>query len=389
MPAKTEIEYLIILKNLNHLANREEQDEFELWLKADRKNRSYYKKLKADFENDSLNITRRDIEQSWNTISKTIKRDDKITLKRWLQYAAAILIPLGLTLMFMWMSDKEGYKQEAHHQIHSQVKPGASKAILQLSNGEIVRLDGQSKQLIQNEEGEIIGSDSSDVLSYNTNKSINTSEYNTISVPRGGVYQLILADETKVWLNSETVLSYPVAFADGSREVQLNGEAFFDVKADKERPFIVNAGSTAVKVYGTQFNVMCYGNDKLMETSLVEGSIAMLKGGNEMLIKPGEQAQITKASGNMIVRKINTDVYTAWKDGIFRFDEMTLGEMAVKLSRWYNVDFFFAGTEVKKKRFTGGVRRETEFDFFIKLIEESTKVKIEVNNNTVLVKALN
>jgi len=388
MRISKEIEYLIIWKNLNGLANADEQAEFEEWLKQSSKNRDYFNKLKSTYNNGSLEITPQDIEKSWKKINQAINTDRSIVLKRWLQYAAAIILPLGIAITVLWMSNNEVVDPLSDHELAIHVKPGASKAILKLGNGDFVTLDGESTQLIQNQNGEVIGNDSSDVLSYSKKQLVAKIEYNTISIPRGGEYQLVLSDGTRVWLNSETVLSYPVAFEGDKREVQLTGEAYFDVSTDKNRPFIVNTASSAVKVYGTQFNVMAYEDDQIMETTLVEGSIAMLFDGQETLIKPGQQAQVKASTKQLFVNEVNVDLYTAWKDGIFRFEEMALQQMADKLARWYDVDFYFTNEDVKNKRFTGAVRRETNFEFFINLIEETTKVKIDIDDKTVLVKAL-
>lgn len=383
MRIKTEIDYLIIWKNLVGIANDEEQKLMKQWLTDSRKNQAYYRNLQTNYENGELEVTALDLEQSWKSIHKTMASKQRRLVKRWLQYAAAIILPLGIALSVLYLSDKEVETLQTAHQI----TPGSSKAVLQLANGDLLQLDNASEMLIKDEQGQVIGVDSLDILSYNTNKQ-NDQAFNTINIPRGGEYQLILADGTKVWLNSESSLTYPVNFSEQTREVYLTGEAFFDVTTDKEKPFIVKTATSDVKVYGTQFNVMAYEDDNVTETTLVEGSVAVLMDGVETLIEPGQQAQVNKANKRMFVNEVNVDLYTAWKDGIFRFEEMTLKQMADKLGRWYDVDFFFTNEDVKNKRFTGAVRRETNFEFFIKLIEETTKVKIDVKDKTVLVKAL-
>ena len=232
---------------------------------------------------------------------------------------------------------------------------------------------------------QILGVDSLDILKYKSNEQ-STKEYNTISIPRGGEYQLVLADGTKVWLNSETTLTYPVNFTGNTREVMLTGEAFFDVSTNAHVPFIVKTKDAAVKVYGTQFNVMAYQDDKMHETTLVEGSVAVLYNNKEVMIEPGQQAQINAAGGGFTIREVDTQLYTDWKNGIFRFEEMTLKDVASKLSRWYNVDFYFANEEVKTRTISGAMKRSTEFDLFMGLIEKSVEAEVSIEENNVLIK---
>ncbi len=383
MRIKIEIDYLIFWKNLVGIATDEERQQLEQWLSDGKKNKEYYRNLQTHYEQDGIEITQKDLEQSWKVINKSMTSGGKKQFKRWLQIAAAIILPLGIALSVLFLSDKETQSIEMAHQI----TPGSSKAVLQLANGEVLELDDASEMLIKDKQGQVIGIDSLDILTY-IEDDVRDIQYNTIKVPRGGEYQLVLADGTKVWLNSETSLTYPISFSDQTREVFLTGEAYFDVTTNKEKPFIVKTLTSDVKVYGTQFNVMSYESDKIVETTLVEGSVAMIVDGQETLIEPGQQARVVKQSNRVYVNEVNVDLYTAWKDGIFRFEEMTLQQMADKLGRWYDVNFFFANENVKGKKFTGAVRRETNFEFFINLIEETTKVKIEIDENTVLVKAL-
>ncbi|MBR8536694.1 FecR family protein [Carboxylicivirga sediminis] len=382
MRIKREIDYLIIWKKLHGLANQEELASFEEWLQSSNKNKTYYKKLQSNYANDKVEISKKDIEQSWEQINRSLNQEKMNNYKKWLQLAAAIVLPLGLAIGVLYFSGKVWHTVETAHQI----VPGQSKAVLRLANGELLELDAKDELAITNDEGIVIGVDSMDVLTYDANSQEKT--FNTISVPRGGEYQLVLSDGTKVWLNSESSLTYPVSFDSHIREVFLTGEAFFDVATNKEKPFLVKTTTSDVKVYGTQFNVMSYDSDKVTETTLVEGSVAVIVDGREVLIKPSQQAQVNKVNKQVFINEVDVELYTAWKDGIFRFEEMSLQQMADKLGRWYDVDFFFANEDVKSKRFTGAVKRETNFEFFINLIEETTKVKMEVNNKAVLIKAM-
>ena len=370
---------------MHGIADEKEVASLNTWLKNSTKNYEYYERLCKNYNSDKLELGAEDLKKSWNKIKPQKTFFNKLSVKRAVQYAAAVLLPLFFAAGVMLLTDTPSQTGKTTHKI----RPGASKAILKLSDGQLIELNANKTQVIKDNEGGVLGIDSIDLLKYNQkNEEAAITSFNTIQIPRGGNYQLVLSDGTKVWLNSESSLTYPVSFAGNSREVFLTGEAFFDVKSDQTAPFIVKTSITDIKVYGTQFNVMGYENDDVIETTLVKGNIAVLVKGQETLINPGQQARINKNSKKMFVNEVNVDLYTAWKDGIFRFEQMTLQQMAYKLERWYDVKFFFANEDVKGKRFTGAVRRETNFEFFIDLIEETTKVKIDINDKTVLVKAL-
>jgi len=176
--------------------------------------------------------------------------------------------------------------------------------------------------------------------------------YNTIAIPRGGQYQLILADGTKVWLNAASSLRFPVAFAAGERRVQLDGEGYFEVAKDAGRPFIVQTKTADVQVLGTHFNVFAYA-DEAWKTTLFEGSVAVKLLSSQAILKPGNQA-IVKAGANDIttIRDANTEEAIAWKEGYFHFNDADVVSIMNQLSRWYDVDIIYNGS-VKSSLFTG------------------------------------
>lgn len=377
-----------IIKELNGELNPSEYQILKEWINDSQHNKESYLKYRTLYlKTKELSVYHAiDKDAAWFRLNKNIK-SNKVIFKSWYTFASATIAAAIVTafVLFVVLEKDEAPKEYLANQL---VQPGASKAILETSTGEFLVLDSESKTMIQSASGKVIGEDSLDILSYNSDIQLKEVEYNTIKVPRGGEYQLWLADGTKVWLNSESQLKFPVVFTGTTREVELIGEGMFDVKENANKPFIVNTEYSKVKVYGTQFNVMSYPDENLQETTLVEGSVSVIRNGKETIIQPGQQARLDKKSDQMFVNEVDVNLYTAWKDGIFRFEEMTLQDMATKLARWYDVEFFFANQEVRTKRFTGGVRRSTDFKFFMKMIEETTKVDIETNGKTILVKGL-
>ena len=235
------------------------------------------------------------------------------------------------------------------------------------------------------ENGQVVGRDSSNTLAYGSFKT-NEIIYNTVKIPYGGEYQLQLSDGTRVWLNSGSVLKFPVNFVGKQREVSLKGEAYFEVAHLADKPFIVHTDHSNVKVYGTSFNVMSYADDKVEQVTLLEGSVGVEVNGQQTMIKPGEQAELNTVTEIVELKEVEATLYTSWVDGVFRFKNMPMKELSKKLSRWYDVDFFFANDNVSEFPFTGRIKRDADFEYFMNLIEKTTNVEVSIDGRTVLVK---
>jgi len=262
---------------------------------------------------------------------------------------------------------------------------GVMKACLTLANGEKVILNTGNKVNVdlgfaQAVEDSLVG------LVYRVKDSSNTApEYHLLSVPRAGEYIMTLSDGTKVWLNSETEMRYPVAFGAGKREVFITGEAYFEVVKDAERPFVVVTPRTKTTVLGTSFNIMAYGGERHTEITLVSGAVAVTAGKQNCRIVPGHQLSVDNESLEWHDRVVNVSFYTSWKNGLFDFDDMSLEELAAKLSRWYDVDFFFASRTAADKRFTGAIKRNRSLQFMLDFIQKTSGVRFERKGKTVTV----
>ncbi len=383
MPEYKEIEYWLLWKSLHEQLSDDELQELRVWLNAKDANRVYYNRLKQNYSNAAFEVEQEELALSWKQLSKHLTTPRSVVFRRCLYYAAAVLVPLVLGLGVWWLADTKPVEAPVSEQ---HIVPGTSQAVLHLANGEQLFLEKGKKQVVINGRGQAIGTDSLNVLTYTGDVESNVEEYNTITVPRGGEYRLVLADGTEVWLNSETTLRYPVAFSNNTRVVELSGEAFFEVTTNRDRPFIVKTPASEVVVTGTAFNVMCYEAEMHEETTLVEGRVSVRNAASESKIAVGQQLLLQKTTGRMQVQEVDTDLFTSWKDGVFRFEGMPLEEIVRKISRWYNVQFFFSNQAVRQKRFTGGVKRNTGFREFMHMIEETSKVAIEINGNTVLIK---
>jgi ferric-dicitrate binding protein FerR (iron transport regulator) len=214
--------------------------------------------------------------------------------------------------------------------------------------------------------------------------------YNTVATPRGGQYQLVLPDGSKVWLNAASSIRYPTVFNGTERQVDITGEAYFEVASlhmgngDKKMPFIVNANGTKVQVLGTHFNVMAYDDEGSIKTTLLEGSVKITQGAQSSLLTPGHQAQVNRASGHLSESEVNTDLAVAWKDGYFYFDRDDIKTIMRQVARWYSLDIAYEG-KVSEDLFSGKIERRLPLSGILHLLERGNiHYRIEMNTLTIV-----
>lgn len=376
--------YTLIYKYITNSALAHEVEELHQWRHAKPENEALFQRvaraerIKASFQvYSAVNV-----QAAYEKVMKTNPGSQKHGIGSWMKYAAAILIPLAMAMAVYLMTDhpKEDLAEK------EVIQPGHNQAMLVLSNGQTIALEDTAYKELK-EDGEIVGKDSLNILKYlktNAKKIV----YNTIKVPYGGEYRLELSDGSKVWLNAGSELNYPVNFVGANRQVTLAGEAYFEVSPDKERPFIVNTKHSKIKVFGTAFNVMSYEEDKMQQVTLVEGSVGVDVKGHETLLQPGQQARVDKHAGQIEVTEVDVALYTSWTGGVLKFKNMPLRDLASRLSRWYNVDFYFANSTVPQMPFTGRVDKHTDFAYFMSLIEKTTNVEVSINGRSVLIKEI-
>jgi len=204
--------------------------------------------------------------------------------------------------------------------------------------------------------------------------------YNEIIVPKGQISEYVFADGTHVWLNSDSRLRFPVNAGLTNREVNLEGEAYFDVARNEKKPFIVHTGGIDIHVLGTSFNVQSYPDMDQTETTLVEGSLEIHNQNREVLatLNPGEQLTYTRSSQSAALNKVDTNPYQAWRDGKLIFRDKSLGEIAGNLERWYNVTLVFTDEKIKNYRFTGTILKYKPFDQILQAIRLTTPIRYQI-----------
>ena len=208
----------------------------------------------------------------------------------------------------------------------------------------------------------------------------------TIQSPRGEKSKIILADSTVVWLNSESQLIYSNDFDDDVRLVTLSGEGYFDVKKDRDRPFIVRTTNADIEVYGTRFNVSSYPDEQLTETTLEEGKIGVYIVGksNPVAVNPGQRFIFNKLTGETSLKQVDTDLYTSWKENKLRFDNALFGDVVKKLERWYDVKIFLDKDLVHSERYTMCIKTESLREV-LKRIKFTTPMSYKIDEEKVFI----
>jgi transmembrane sensor len=265
------------------------------------------------------------------------------------------------------------------------IQPGKHQAVLTLANGSKIALEGLRKGKFASEAGVVLEKPEDGQISYKIkNNAASTKEkllsYNTVTTPKGGLYQVILPDGTKVWLNAASSLKYPVQFATQERRVTLTGEAYFEVSKRKAQPFIVSTDQQTVKVLGTHFNINSYSDNRQTSTTLLEGRVsvsALARPSIAKILEPGQQAQLKGTE--ITLAKANTEAVMAWKKSLFSFDDADLKTIMIEFSRWYDVPVFFEGT-MPDQRFTGEISKNSKASEFLEILS-SFKVKFRIEGN--------
>lgn len=270
------------------------------------------------------------------------------------------------------------------------IAPGGNKAILTLSDGSRIILQDAKNGVVANQSGVSIQKTSDGELLYSfakdkiqaAGKLSEKIVYNKIETPTGGKYQINLPDGSKVWLNSSSTLRYPALFSGNTREVELSGEAYFDVAKDKTKPFKVITKDQIVEVLGTQFNINSYPDEGTFKTTLIEGSVKIIYKDEVVLLSPGQQFQPNSRSAK--VQEADTEEVLAWKNGYFLFKNEDIQSIMRKLSRWYNVEVSYSG-EIPHVGFGGNISRSKDISEVLKVLQLTNAVHFKVEERRITV----
>ena len=320
--------------------------------------------------------------------------------RKWYQASAAAAIFFaaiaGSYFLITNPANKNVSTFSSQHMANQKVESEGKNVILTLGDGsQIILDDAKNGTLAQQSNAQIIKLDNNQLTYTSTTSSVGEALYNTISTPNGVQYKLMLEDGSTVWLNALSTLHFPASFTGGERVVELEGEGYFEIAKNSKRPFIVNIkkafqkdSDLKVKVLGTHFNINAYPNEPIIKTTLMEGSIEILKGMTIKRMIPGQQAIIIKQKGEPDLKLVNADLEdaAAWKDGRFIFHGNNIQSVMRELSRWYNVTIKYEG-EISNEQFVGKISRSRyeKIGQILTILERTKVVHFQVDGNNITV----
>lgn len=380
-----EIEFLIY-RFLRGELSRDEREILDCWLQKE-EHRMWFERI-CNKENilqkttyfDQLDKGRG---KSWQWLEERSGLGRRRRIRRWMAVAASLMIPLFIGIWgYNMLWDKTSLQQEQYVKI----TPEKSSVRLYLPDGKVVNLGQDSVYSLKLADGGTLLNERG-TLTYRGDSTIkNVTSYNELRIPRGGEYKLILPDGTIVWLNAESSLRFPNEFSDKVRKVYASGELYFKVARDEKRPFEVEIGKDySVKVLGTEFNTRAYG-DAARTTTLVKGSVQVKGNGQEVVLKPGQQAVEMSEGKRFEVKEVDVESCVAWRNGMFNFKHVPLQEIMQELSRWYNVQVVFENEKMKKECFSLEMKRFDDFNRVIDLIKHTRMVNITVKDSVVIIR---
>ncbi len=311
-------------------------------------------------------------------LKKTLRRRRQKQIALRLCGAAVVVLCLG-SLLWLRPSSEVAKPSDAT------ILPGTQQAVLVLGNGEQVELsklthlqETDGIAIARNQEGEIV------YYAESAESKKQRADTNTLRVPRFGEYAIVLADGTRIKLNSESELRYPTVFSDTKREVSLKGEAYFEV-AKSDRPFIVRTYGAQVRVYGTRFDVNSYETEKL-RVVLVDGKVGVsTEDFEEVMLDPAQLALINAEKGITVKKEINPAYNIAWQKGYYAFDNERLEDILSVLARWYNFEVLYARPEIRDIHFTASLWKDQPLEHILKQFEKTQSISFQISGNQVII----
>ena len=370
---------------LDETMTPEEEVEFQRWLDTSVANRVLLDRIRDEriLLNKIRFAERNDKGKGWDNIQKKIRKSPGIFI-RFMRYVAVLVTIMLIGVAVYQVVD---CRKEDDNGLLARKQPmsmkGGYRAYLELVTGERLVLDSTSN-VTTRIEGAVIKAENKGTVIVDEQKTDSVTEsveYNRLVIPRGGEYKIVLADGSQVWINSQSVLEFPACFVGKERRVRLQGEAYFEVSKNVEKPFIEDMGNKEIRVLGTSFNVNDY--DGKFVTTLVSGKVQVFVNDKDYVLTSSMQVRVE--GDDVFVEEVDVREFTAWKDGLFVFKKQKLREVMDILSRWYDVDVFYQNLELQNLHFTGTIQRHSEISGMLKFLEKTDIVKFTLNGKTLIV----
>ena len=386
------ISALIIRRLEGEQLSEQEQQVLDEWLKASPQNPVFLSQLSDPLyvKEELEKMYSYNIEDGWqNLISKYDTEENVVAIQKyrnwkyWIAAAVVLFAIAGAALLFINFPARQKPIENQNTVITATdvAAPAITKATITLQDGTRIAVDSINIGNMAMQGKTIIQKTADGQIQYTADdKVISETQYNRLTNPRGSrVVQLTLSDGTKVWLNAESEIRYPVAFNENQREVEIEGEVYFEVAKDPAKPFIVQSNGTTVQVTGTHFNINAYKDEASLDVTLLEGSVKVSKANHSVNLTPVEQAKVS--NDIQIHRQVNTEEVMAWKNGLFIFNGTDIYTTMRQLSRWYDVDVKF--NENITERFYGDISREKNISGVLTMLETTGSVHFKTSGNMI------
>ncbi len=357
----------------------QEQQELDNWLNDSDKNRLYFEKARKFYalENDE-NEVEEGSALAWQEFHRRIQVSKRIVWAKWSVAASVAILALA---GYYLLSDI--YKGPEIAQV-PEILSKNGDVTLTLADGDEIIISPTDSFILNKYDNKITAL-KGEVNYYNEEISVVDPEFHTVTVPASSTYNIVLSDSSIVHLNANTKIHYPVLFAGDTREVRIEGEAYFEVKKGN-RPFIVHAGGNAIQVLGTQFNVNTYHYPEDVRTTLVSGKVQVETESRESaILNPGQQA-ICLANGNIAVENVDLSLVVDWHHNLFVYKHESLGVIMDELAQWYDIEVVYSEAAFRDLQFTGSLQRDESITKLLGYFEKTKKVAFEIKGNKIYVR---
>lgn len=355
----------------------EEKELLELWFDQT--------SVRSDWKWPDAQAREHTRQQMLNSIQMQIRETDRKPRRLWPYLSAAASVALLLVAGAWWFLHSGNGRDRAADYSQTAVKPGTQQAMLTLSDGSSVLVDGAARGVLSKDgDMTVLKTDRGNLEYRKDSEGQASGGRNTLLVPRGSTFKVTLPDGTVAWINSATRLTYPAGNTGSERLVELSGEAYFEVRPDKKRPFRVLSGGTEITVTGTHFNVNAYEDEKDVITTLAEGQVLVGREGRQAVLKPGQQA-LSNDSGKLTVREVDVESTLAWKEGYFVFDDMELRSVMKMIARWYDVEVVYEG-DIPPRRFGGTFSKSKDLGGLLSYLGQLSNIHFKQQGKKIMVK---
>jgi ferric-dicitrate binding protein FerR (iron transport regulator) len=365
--------------------NAEDVEYWENWLEenpSERENIESQKNLVILLANETAaQVTQNEYQKLQRRIQLSEKNNGKIfpLIIKW-AVAASLVISLSFGYYFY---HKAQNNQQIAASVSTKTVPGNTKAILILANGQKIELSAAASGTIATQSNTAIRKTNDGRIIYDGDSE--NLLYNTTITPRGGKFDLTLADGTKVSLDAASSIKYPVSFTGKERKVEITGQVYFEVAHNAAKPFRVLTRGQTIEVLGTHFNVNAYDDEPTIKTTLLEGKVNINYLGINALLKPGEQASVKSGISDIRVKAVDTELVIAWKNGLFRFNKTDLRSVMRQISRWYDMEVIYPETLKNTDLFGGSTPRSANVQSILRKLEVTGHVQFTVNDNKIII----